>query len=77
MPTPTNLTEGLAHLRGRKSIATAEVRVANEKPPAPKKNASPKLRGRRMSVDYFSLFVYSLLCVAVVSQLLLLVWYGR
>jgi hypothetical protein len=74
MPQPTNLTEGLAHLRDRKLSKRAK--GSN---PKPAKVAAPvavvaSARERSMATDYFSLFVYTLLGVATLSQLLLIVW---
>jgi hypothetical protein len=74
MPQPANLTEGLAHLRDRKlpkRAKSSELKSGND-------TASVVVvaiaRERRMATDYFSLFVYTLLGVAIFSQLLLIIW---
>jgi hypothetical protein len=74
MSQPTNLTEGLAHLRDRKLSNPAKGCE-----PKPANNAAPiavdvGARERMMATDYFSLFVYTLLWVAALSQLLLIIW---
>ncbi len=72
MPQPTNLTEGLAHLRNRK--LTNCVKGSNPKPGKVSAPSVVSAHERRMATDYFSLFVYTLLGVAAFSQLLLIVW---
>lgn len=64
----TNLTDRLAHLRDRKA-------PKNRKPFKPsaqtKKRSAPE---RRFATNYFSLFAYSLLGIALLAQIILIVW---
>ena len=73
MPELTNLTDRISHLRDRegnsplgKGDGTPE---PNEKPG--RKRRRPE---RKFATDYFMLFVYALLAVALVAQLGLIVW---
>jgi hypothetical protein len=78
MPQPTNLTEGLAHLRSKKRPKAFAEDAPKQVPPTPavaRKTVSA--RERAMATDYFSLFVYSLLGVATLSQLALIIWFGQ
>lgn len=71
----TNLTDRLAHLRDRKA-APKPKRAARKAKPSPQKPApTPKItRERKFATDYFGIFVYSLLGVALLSQMILIVW---
>ncbi|MFU8848988.1 MAG: hypothetical protein ACNA77_09775 [Opitutales bacterium] len=73
MPAPTNVTDRIAHLRERK-LGSSMVQGADaplSKEPAPKKRPRPE---RRFAPDFFMLFVYGLLVIALLSQLALIVW---
>ncbi|HKK17815.1 MAG TPA: hypothetical protein VJ952_03955 [Opitutales bacterium] len=73
MPELTNLTDRISHLRDRKE--SSPVMQGKHKPEAPKK-AVPRRRRpeRKFATDYFMLFVYALLAIALVAQLALIVW---
>lgn len=73
MPELTNLTDRISHLRDRKgSSPVVQGGGAPEEPKqAPRKRKRPE---RRFATDYFMLFVYALLAVALVAQLALIVW---
>jgi hypothetical protein len=75
MPNPTNLTEGLAHLRGKKSVKVM-VGQSDHKTTPKRSGETIGARERMMATDYFSLFIYTVLGVAGFSQLLLIVWFG-
>ena len=69
----TNLTDRISHLRDREGsspVVQGGVREPNQ-PIAPSR---AKLSERRFANDYFIIFVYALLGVAVLTQLALLVW---
>ena len=70
----TNLTDRISHLRERKSgspIIQGDPE-REQKSQAPKKKSAPK--ERRFATDYFMLFVYALLTVAMISQFALIIW---
>jgi nitrate reductase NapE component len=69
----TNLTDRISHLRDRKGgSSVVKGGGAPEAPEAPsRKRSRPE---RKFATDYFMLFVYSLLAVALVAQLALIVW---
>lgn len=74
MPGPTNLTDRIAHLRERKLDSAA---TQGDDAPSPKKPAPEKRRHRperKFAPDFFMLFVYALLGIALLSQLGLIVW---
>lgn len=69
----TNLTDRISHLRDRKTGSPIiKGDPEREQKSQPKKKSAP--RERRFSTDYFMLFVYALLGVAVLSQFVLIVW---
>lgn len=69
----TNLTDRISHLRDRKTGSPIIQGDPNrEQTPKAVKKSAPK--ERRFATDYFMLFVYALLGVAVLSQFLLIVW---
>jgi hypothetical protein len=77
MPELTNLTDRLAHLRDRKAPATEKIGLEPEhkptKSPQRKPKAAPrKLPERRFANDYFMIFVYVLLIIAVITQFALI-----
>ncbi len=78
MPELTNLTDRLAHLRERKGGSPAITGQEREEPVSPptaqasqRKHSTPT--GRRFANDYFMFFVYALLGIAVLTQLLIIV----
>lgn len=73
MPEPTNLTERISHLRDRKG---SSIVVKGSDAPEPSTRAYAKKRQpeRRLATDYFMLFVYALLAVALIAQMALIVW---
>jgi len=68
----TNLTDRISHLRDRKG-GSAIVRGGGSAPPTPRKvgKRSPE---RRFATDYFMIFVYALLGIAVCTQFVLIAW---
>lgn len=68
----TNLTDRISHLRDRKG--GSPVMKGSPPPEAPKPSKKPKTPERKFATDYFMLFVYALLAVALVTQLGLVVW---
>lgn len=71
----TNLTDRLAHLRDRKATPKAQRSAKPAKPSRKKAPPKPKIaRERKFAADDFGLFVYSLLGVALLSQIILIVW---
>ena len=69
----TNLTDRISHLREREDSSTVVqggVRETNQ----PITPSRAKLSERRFANDYFIIFVYALLGVAVLTQFALLVW---
>ncbi len=72
MASPTNLTDRISHLRERPSRATAGQGPAHRPtPPAAKRKVTLE---RKPASDYFMIFVYALLAIAFVSQLMLIVF---
>ena len=68
----TNLTDRIAHLRERKRDSN----IIQGAPP-PSKPTRPSISGtgeRRFAPDTFMLFVYGLLGVALVTQMILIFW---
>lgn len=69
----TNLTERISHLRDRKG--SSPVVKGTGGPEAPGKSTQTKKPPeRKLAPDYFMLFVYALLAVALAAQLALIVW---
>jgi hypothetical protein len=72
----TNLTDRLTHLRDRKQSSPIIQGDPNreQKPKKDDRAEVSSIRERRFATDYFMFFVYTLLGVAVVTQLILIVW---
>jgi len=68
----TNLTDRLSHLRDRKG--GSPVMQRGQTPETPKAKGKRKLPERKFATDYFMLFVYALLAVAMLTQLVLIGW---
>ena len=68
----TNLTDRISHLRDRKG--GSPVMQAGQTPEAPKPSRKRKLPERKLATDYFMLFVYALLAIALFTQLALIAW---
>ena len=69
----TNLTDRISHLRDREGsslVLQGGVRELNQQI----KSSRRKLPERHIANDYFMIFVYALLGVAMVTQFTLLVW---
>lgn len=74
MAGPTNLTDRISHLRDR-TDGSSIVRAGQAPHPAPRQRPARRRRPeRRCATDYFMLFVYALLAVALAAQLGLIVW---
>ena len=72
MSSPKNLTEHIAQLRSKKQgteLFNGQPST-NQSPQAPRHRTSE----RRFATDMFMLFAYSLLGIALVTQLFLIVW---
>lgn len=70
----TNLTDRLTHLRERKS-GSPIIQGDPDRETEPEKAQSAKasgIRERRFSTEYFVIFVYALLSVAMLTQFLLI-----
>lgn len=67
MSSPTNLTDQIAQLRSKKQ--GTELFGG-----APRKSALKACSERRFATDLFMLFAYSLLGIALCTQLFLIVW---
>jgi len=67
----TNLTDRISHLRGRKG--SSPVLQGGGLEPRPSKTARARSPERRFATDYFMVFVYALLGVAVLTQFVLIV----
>jgi hypothetical protein len=72
----TNLTDRLSHLRDRKQgSGFGEPSGPPPTPPAERaKKARPAGSERRFATDYFMIFVYALLGVALLTQIALILW---
>ncbi len=73
MSSPTNLTDSITRLRNRKdkiSITHADT-FGNASRFKKSRKAS---RERRFATDFFMLFAYSLLGIAILAQFFLIVW---
>lgn len=74
MPELTNLTDRISHLRDREGGSPV---MHGGEGPAPKKSPQKKRRSkpeRRFATDYFMIFTYALLAIALITELALLVW---
>ena len=69
----TNLTDRISHLRDREGSSPV-VQGGVRKPNQQITSSRAKLSERRFANDYFIIFVYALLGVAMVTQFALLVW---
>jgi hypothetical protein len=72
----TNLTDRLTHLRDRKGDGSIIKGGPQSGPgPAPKPKRRTKTgRERKFAPDTFMIFVYGLLAIALVSQIILIFW---
>ncbi|MGB0744501.1 MAG: hypothetical protein ACPGSB_08235 [Opitutales bacterium] len=69
----TNLTDRISHLRDRKGSSL--IVKGGSVPDTPRQPERKRPRPeRKLTTDYFMLFVYALLAVALVTQLALIVW---
>ena len=73
MPSPTDLTSRIAHLRDRERTTDNSLEK-NIRPKAPKLRSSKPRAERKMADDYFMFFVYALLAVSVICQMGLIVF---
>ena len=69
----TNLTDRISHLRDREGSSPV-VQGGFREPNQPVTRSRAKLSERRFAHDYFIIFVYVLLGIAMVTQFALLVW---
>lgn len=69
----TNLTDRLSHLRDRKG-GSPVMQTGGGNEPRPSKKARPHSPERRFANDYFMVFVYALLGIAVLTQFALIAW---
>ena len=69
----TNLTDRISHLRHRKG-GSAIVTVGGPETGPPASKGSKRPPERRFATDYFMVFVYALLGIAVGTQFVLIVW---
>lgn len=69
----TNLTDRISHLRDRKGSSPV-VQGGKHQPSLPIKPSRRKLPERRFATDYFMVFVYALLGIAVLTQFALIAW---
>lgn len=74
MSSPTNLTERITKLRDRQDSFLGQQPASPS--PAPKAKSIPrtKRRERKFATDSFMLFAYSLFAVALIVQVILIVW---
>jgi hypothetical protein len=72
MSSPTNLTDQIAQLRSKKH--GTELFGGQPTPAAPRNSAPKACSERRFATDLFMLFAYSLLGIALCTQLFLIVW---
>ena len=68
----TNLTDRISHLRDRKG-GSAVLQQGDRQSRPPNKPRKRSLE-RRFATDYFMMFVYALLAVAVFTQFVLIAW---
>ena len=71
MSSPTNLTDSLTRLRERKDNPNTIKRKPTGRPASPRGKST---RERRFATDFFMVFAYTLLGVAMICQLILIVW---
>lgn len=71
MASPTDLTSRLAHLRDRNTAPVAP--DPSGKPKQVRSSGGKTSQERKLADDYFMIFVYALLGVAVSCQLVLIV----
>ena len=69
----TNLTDRLSHLRDRKGGSPIMHGYGGQPPSAPLRDRKSTAE-RKFATDYFMLFVYVLLAIAMCAQLFLLIW---
>lgn len=67
----TNLTDRISHLRDRKGGSAVVQGGGSE--PRPPADAPSKPHERRFATDYFMIFVYALLGIAVCTQFALII----
>ena len=72
MKSPTNLTERISYLRNHKKGLETNRGPQQKQPKSQGLRKSPG--ERKFATDYFMLFVYSLLAIAMLSQFILIVW---
>ncbi|MGJ8640532.1 MAG: hypothetical protein ACSHYA_14180 [Opitutaceae bacterium] len=72
MSTPTDLTNRIAHLRNREG--DTPIISQPPLPDQPQKHNNEKSSERKFAVDSFMLFVYGLLGVALIAQIILIFW---
>ena len=68
----TNLTDRISHLRDRKGSSPVVQGGGSE--PQPQKAARLRAPERRFANDYFMVFVYTLLGIALFTQFVLIAW---
>ncbi|MGK0309215.1 MAG: hypothetical protein ACJAYS_000026 [Lentimonas sp.] len=73
MSSPDNLTDRITHLRDRKGKANFS-RTDHSGKTSRFKKLPKSSRERRFATDFFMIFAYSLLGVAILSQLFLIIW---
>ncbi len=73
MPELTNLTDRISHLRDRK-VGSPIIQGDPDREQKSQGSKKTAPRERRFATDYFMIFVYALLAVAVLSQLALILW---
>lgn len=69
----TNLTDRISHLRDRKG-GSPIVQGGSIPPSHSAKKARPRSPERRFANDYFMVFVYALLGIAICTQFILIAW---
>ncbi|MGB0257172.1 MAG: hypothetical protein ACPGES_00855 [Coraliomargarita sp.] len=72
MSSPTNLTGRITQLRDRKESFLGQ--QSGGAAPEPKPLPRTKRRERKFATDSFMLFAYSLFAVALIVQVVLIVW---
>ncbi len=69
----TNLTDRISHLRDRKG-GSPIVKGSGNNEPRPAKETRIRLPERCFANDYFIVFVYTLLGIALITQFALIAW---